>query len=153
MSQVNNFISNAAFNGRNLLSAASVNINSIANIDGSTLVIRNGSSIQAQAVTLGVQSISTTATAQTALSFISAFQQSVNNVLGTLGADTRSLDFQDNFVQAISDATEVGLGAIVDADLARNRHSYRHSRCSSSWGLRRLTSPISVPQCCCPSFR
>ncbi|MBI1776484.1 MAG: flagellin, partial [Proteobacteria bacterium] len=39
IAQVNTFISNATYNGRNLLSAASSSINVIANIDGSTLVL------------------------------------------------------------------------------------------------------------------
>ncbi|MCR9256839.1 MAG: flagellin [Alphaproteobacteria bacterium] len=119
VSQVNTFISNAQFNGQNLLSAASVNIASIANIDGTTINVRNGSTVQAQAVTLGVQSISSTVAALQALSFIGTFQQSVNTVLGTLGADTRSINFQDEFIDSVRDATEVGLGSIVDADLAR----------------------------------
>jgi len=40
-------------------------------------------------------------------------------VLGNLGADTRSLNFQDDFVSKLIDATSEGLGSIVDADLAK----------------------------------
>jgi len=119
VAQVNTFIANAEFNGQNVLSTGSVNISAIANIDGTSLTIRSGSDIAAQSVNLGTQSISSTAAALTALSFISTFQQSVNTVLGTLGADTRSINFQDEFIDAVADATEVGLGSIVDADLAR----------------------------------
>ena len=119
VAQVNTFIANAEFNGRNLLSAGSTDVGVIANVDGTTLNVRGGSGISGGSVTLGTQSISDTVTAATALTFIGAFQQTINNVLGTLGADTRSIDFQDNFVDSIADATEVGLGSIVDADLAR----------------------------------
>jgi len=119
VAQVNTFIANAEFNGRNILSTGSTNANVISNIDGSTLVLRSGSLLAAESVNLGTQSISTTATALTALSFINTFQQSVNTVLGQLGADTRAINFQDEFLEEVTDATEVGLGSIVDADLAR----------------------------------
>ena len=46
-------------------------------------------------------------------------QSVVNIALGELGADARSLNFQTEFLNAVSDATEEGLGNIVDADLAR----------------------------------
>ena len=47
------------------------------------------------------------------------FEQEVGKALGQLGADNRSIDLQVDFVDAISDATEEGLGNLVDADLAR----------------------------------
>jgi len=119
VAQVNTFISNAQFNGQNILSAGSVNLSAIANIDGSTLTLRQGSAIAGGSVTLAAQAIDTTANALTALSFISLFQGTINTVLGTLGADTRSLNFQDEFIESVADATEVGLGSVVDADLAR----------------------------------
>lgn len=153
VAQVNTFIANASFNGRNLLSAASVNVAVIANIDGSTLTLRGGSTVQAQAVNLGTQSISATAAALTALSFISTFQQSVNNVLGTLGADTRSIDFQDNFVQAISDATEVGLGAIVDADLARESAQLQAFQVQQQLGTQALNIANQRPTVLLSLFR
>ena len=119
VAQVNTFIANAEFNGQNILSAGSVDISAIANIDGTTLAIRAGSGVAGGSATLGTQSISDTVTAATALTFIGAFQQTINTVLGTLGADTRSINFQDEFIESVADATEVGLGSIVDADLAR----------------------------------
>jgi flagellin len=117
--QVNTFISNAVFNGKNLLSAASANVGVIANIDGTTLTVRNASTVAAGGTALSAQGISSTVTAATALSFINSFITSINTALGTLGADTRTIDFQDSFVDAISDATEIGLGSVVDADLAK----------------------------------
>jgi len=153
VAQVNTFVANAEFNGRNLLSAGSTNVAVIANIDGSSLTLRGGSDIAAAAVNLGTQSISSTAAALTALSFIGTFQQSVNNVLGTLGADTRSIDFQDNFVQAISDATEVGLGAIVDADLARESAQLQAFQVQQQLGTQALNIANQRPTVLLSLFR
>ncbi|EKE74997.1 flagellin, partial [Oceanibaculum indicum] len=50
---------------------------------------------------------------------LATFESAVNTALGNIGADTRKLNFQDDFIGKISDAVEVGLGSIVDADLAK----------------------------------
>ena len=43
----------------------------------------------------------------------------VNTALGSLGAEVRALNLQTSFLEEIRDATDEGLGNIVDADLAR----------------------------------
>ena len=65
------------------------------------------------------RSITSTSTALLALSQINAARATVSTVLGNLGADTRTIVFQDDFITKVSDAQEVGLGSIVDADLAK----------------------------------
>ncbi len=119
ITQINTFITNATYNGRNLLSAASTSINVIANVDGTTLTIRSSSAFSVQSANLGAQNLSTTIGAQRALSALFDATSGINTVLGNLGADTRSLNFQETFISKLSDATEEGLGAIVDADLAK----------------------------------
>ena len=70
-------------------------------------------------VNLGSQNISTTVQAAQALSALLLAQTAIGVVLGNLGADTRLINFQDSFISQLSDATNIGLGSIVDADLAR----------------------------------
>jgi len=119
VAQINTFITNATYNGRNLLSAASTSINVIANVDGSTLTIRANSNFAFHSSNLGAQNISSTIAATTALSALFLATASINTVLGNLGADVRTLTFQDDFVSKLVDATSEGLGSIVDADLAK----------------------------------
>ena len=119
VAQINTFIVNATYNGRNLLSFGSTSLNVIANVDGSTLTIRSNSSFAVSASDLGAQQISSTVAATKALSVLFTATASINQTLGNLGADTRTLNFQDDFVSKLSDAVTEGLGAIVDADLAK----------------------------------
>ena len=119
VSQINTFITNATYNGRNLLSNVSTSLNVIGNVDGTTLTIRSNSAFSVASVNLGAQQISSTVAATKALSALFAATASINQVLGNLGADTRSLNFQETFISKLSDATSEGLGAIVDADLAK----------------------------------
>jgi flagellin len=119
IAQINTFISNATYNGKNLLSFASTSINVIANIDGSTLTLRSNSSFQTASINIGAQNISSTVQAAQALSALQLAQATIATVLGNLGSDTKTINFQDSFISQLSDATNVGLGSIVDADLAR----------------------------------
>jgi flagellin len=119
VSQINTFITNSTYNGRNLLSNASSSLNVIGNVDGTTLTIRSNSSFNPTSINLGAQQISSTVAATKALSALFLATASINQVLGNLGADTRSLNFQETFISKLSDATSEGLGAIVDADLAK----------------------------------
>ena len=46
-------------------------------------------------------------------------ESTVGVALGSLGAEVRALNLQTSFIEQIRDATDEGLGNIVDADLAR----------------------------------
>ena len=119
VSQINTFIRNATYNGRNLLSFGSSSLNVIGNVDGTTLTIRSNSAFSVTSTNLGAQQISSTVAATKALSILFTATASINQVLGNLGADTRTLNFQETFISKLSDAVSEGLGAIVDADLAK----------------------------------
>ena len=119
VTQINVFITNATYNGRNILSAGSTSLNVISNVDGSTLTVRSNSAFATASSNLGAQTLSTTVSANKALSALFAATASINQVLGNLGADTRALNYQDEFLNKLTDATREGLGAIVDADMAK----------------------------------
>jgi len=119
VAQVNQFISSSDYNGRNLLSSGSANANVISNIDGTTITVRGNSQVTAAATNLAGQSISSTSNALVALTQLNAARSTIATVLGNLGADTRTITFQDEFITKLTDAQEVGLGSIVDADLAK----------------------------------
>ncbi len=117
--QINTFIANAIYNGRNILSAVSTSVNVIANIDGTTLTIRSQSAFSATSINLGAQNISSTVAAFKALSALALAQSSIAVALGQIGADVRALNFQADFISQLTDSTNEGLGDIVDADMAK----------------------------------
>ena len=119
VTQINTFIVNSSYNGRNLLSNASASLNVIGNVDGTTLTVRSNSAFAPTAVNLGAQNISSTVAATKAISALFLAVTSINSVLGNLGADTRTLNNQDIFISKLVDATLEGLGSIVDVDMAQ----------------------------------
>jgi len=119
VAQLNQTIQNASFNGRNLLSAGSTSLNVLGNIDGTTLTVQSNSGFATATANLGAQSLASTATATQAFSALQQAQTAISGALGNIGADTRTLNNQSQFVSILNDAATQGLGDIVDADLAR----------------------------------
>ena len=130
MSQAYGFVSNSNFNGRNLLISNASNVNTISNLNGTnlTLTARSGASsgithlIKSLAgSTLGTDgAASDSVNAQSVIvAQYTALETEINTSLGALGAEIRALKFQTDFLTTVNDSTEIGLGNIVDADLAR----------------------------------
>ncbi|KZD08146.1 flagellin [Oceanibaculum pacificum] len=117
--QARAFINQAEFQGNNILASDATDTNVISDIDGSTITIRANNLIDDLETFSGAADVSTAAAAITTLGDLDTFISEVNTALGNIGADTRRLKFQDEFIGKISDAVEVGLGSIVDADLAK----------------------------------
>ena len=119
MSQAGNFILNASFNGQNMLTDSAANINTLANLSNGTLTL-GSQDLQTTAQALAGASFSTATASQSAITTeFTSLETAVNNALGALGADVRALELQTDFLNDISDATEEGLGNIVDANMAR----------------------------------
>ncbi|MEQ9333319.1 flagellin [Thalassobaculum sp.] len=121
LSQAANFIDNAVFNGVNLLdtAGASTDINTLSNLTGGTLTL-TAQDLRTQVGSLAAVSTGSASAAQAVLTTqYAALESVVNTALGALGAEVRALELQTSFLEQISDATEEGLGNIVDADLAR----------------------------------
>jgi flagellin len=153
VTQINTFITNATYNGRNLLSNVSTSLNVIANVDGSTLTIRSNSAFSAASINVGSQNISSTVAATKALSALFQATASINTVLGNLGADTRSLNYQDTFLSKLVDATNEGLGSIVDADMAKESAKLQALQVQQQLGVQTLGIANQRPQVLLSLFR
>ena len=130
LSQAYGFVSNSNFNGRNLLISDATNVNTISNLKGTNLTLTarsaSGSGIthlikSLAGATLGVDGAASNAVnAQSVIvAQYNALETEINTSLGALGAEIRALKFQTDFLTTVNDSTEIGLGNIVDADLAR----------------------------------
>jgi len=153
VSQINQFISSAEYSGRNLLSSGSTNAAVISNIDGSTIAIRGNSQVTAAATILAAQAITSTSVALVALTRVNDARATLSTVLGNLGADTRTITFQDDFVTKISDAQEVGLGSIVDADLAKESARLQALQVQQQLSIQTLNIANQTPNVLLSLFR
>ncbi len=121
--QAKDLIKQAKFNGTNLLNNTTA-VNFISDVVGTQIAV-TGVDVFTSASNFNASlGASVTATlARTLLNSSSAtldtFVTATNNALSGIAGDLRAIESQNNFSKAISDATEKGLGALVDADLAK----------------------------------
>jgi flagellin len=122
--QFGELISNADYNGQNLLKTGGANISFIADENGSSSVSLTYTDVDALKTAFDTAvgtatGTDTTAAYQTLLSGgLKTLQDGLATGQAAISADKRSIDIRKDFMDTKIKATEQGLGALVDADLA-----------------------------------
>ncbi|MBO6503833.1 MAG: flagellin [Kordiimonadaceae bacterium] len=154
--QITSIVSNAEFNGTNVVESGGDSVVAITNDTGSNVI-----SIQAQDLSLGggnvtitaTQSIGTAAAASTAVENIESSISNVNTALSQLGSGASRIDLQSTFVTQLSDAIEVGIGNLVDADLASESANLQALQVRQQLGLQALSIANQAPSTVLGLFR
>jgi flagellin len=154
-SQVANFISQASYNGTNLLSAGSTAKTFLADTNATTLTISSQSTVDAAFNTFAATAniVATASDAAAGLSVLSTFQQAVATSLGANASETRTLTLQSSFVNAIVDSTTTGLGAIVDADIGKASAAVQAQQVRQQLGIQSLSIANQQPSVLLGLFR
>lgn len=140
--QIAKAVSNADFNGANLIKSGATNISVLANADGTSKI-----TVQAQVMALGgsVVTLAATAsfaTATAAATLVTTVGTSLTNVgaaMAKLGTAAKSLDTHLTFVQKLQDALDVGVGNLVDADLAKESARLQALQTKQQLGIQALS--------------
>jgi flagellin len=153
--QVANFISQASYNGTNLVSAASTAKTFLSDTNGTALTMTAQSSVDAafNAFASTTNIVATASDAAAGLNSLSTFQQAVATSLGTNAAETRTLTLQSSFINAIVDATTSGLGAIVDADIGKASAVVQAQQVRQQLGIQSLSIANQQPSVLLGLFR
>jgi flagellin len=120
--QITQVVSNADFNGTNLIKSGGTNYGALANAKGTSTI-----TVQAEDLSLGgtnvtVTSASTIGTSTLATAMVATLDTDINNVsasLAKLGTNSNALQTQLNFTSTLQDTLNTGIGNLVDADLAK----------------------------------
>jgi flagellin len=153
--EVTNFISNAEFNGTNLLGTIAGGVSVISNVGGSSFTVTN------QELSVSVRALLTTnfSSAGVAAAVLSSggAQLSAENIVATflnnLGGDRRRIDNQINFNSALQKASEEALGFVVDADLAKESSRLTSLQIRQQLGTQTLGIANQGPQVLLGLFR
>jgi flagellin len=150
--EINNFVSNAAFNGTNLLRSGTP-VTVIANVSGNqfTLTSFDFSAYVAENLTTNIVSANAGATFLSG-GFASA-ETLVSTALNAMGGDARRLNNQVNFNAALLKASEEALGYIVDADLAKESARLQSFQIRQQLGTQTLGIANQNPQSLLGLFR
>ncbi|SDE72691.1 flagellin [Kordiimonas lacus] len=146
--QITSIVENAEFNGANAVDGSGTDIVAITNDSGTNTI-----TIGAQDLTLGganvtlsaTQEISSAALASTAVTTISASASNVTSALSAFGAGSTRLEIQREFVGKLSDTIEVGIGNLVDADLAKESATLQALQVKQQLGLQALSIANNSP--------
>lgn len=147
--QISSIVSNAEFNGTNVVKNSGADIVAITNDSGSNTITiaAQDLSLTGSTVTLSAgSSISTQDLASTAVDNIESSIQNVNASLSALGAGARRLDLQRTFISQLRDTIEVGIGNLVDADMARASADLQALQVKQQLGLQALSIANQAPQ-------
>ncbi len=154
--QITSIVSNAEFNGTNAVKSGGTNISAITNDDGAnsiTIAAQDLSLGGANVTITGTQSISTQDLASTAVANIESSISNVNTALSALGSGAKRLELQGEFVNKLSDAIEVGVGNLVDADLAKTSANLQSLQVKQQLGLQALSIANQAPGTVLSLFR
>jgi len=158
--QITSIVSNAEFNGTNVVKASGTAVVAITNDNGSNSITVAAQNLSLSAtgntsnVTIStLQNISTAALAATAVTDIEQSIKNVNTSLSALGSGSNRLDLQRTFVDSLSDNIEVGIGNLVDADLARTSADLQALQVKQQLGLQALSIANQAPGTVLSLFR
>jgi len=147
--QITIIVANSEFNGTNLIDAGTDAIVAITNPNASQTI-----TIPHQNLTLGggnvtitaAQTITTQTLASAALTDIDNSLALVNAVLTRLGAGGKALESQRAFADKISDTIEVGIGNLVDANMAKESANLQSLQVKQQLGIQALSIANQAPQ-------
>ncbi len=148
--QLTVILSNAEFDGANVLDGSIAGgIEFLADADASrTLTLSTQDlSLSGSNITLTTAiDLSSVTNATTALTQLQASLDNVNQSLANLGSDLKKLEAHSQFVQKLQDALTVGVGNLVDADLAIESAKLQALQVKQQLGVQALSIANGQPQ-------
>lgn len=159
--QIQSINNSASFNGTNLvgdqatptsvqaIDADGNSVFSIAGVDLSTAAA--GLNIAASTIDSG--GVTAVTNADAAFTAIEAAITTVNGALSDFGAGFQRLEIQADFTTRLKDTLEVGIGNLVDADLARESANLQALQVRQQLGLQALSIANQAPGSVLALFR
>jgi len=148
--QINKTVSNANFNGGNMLLGASnglgtaTTVKALANADATSVI-----TVQAQDLSLGgtaltsnigtTSTIGTVTTATNMIGFLNTAIANVSAALGKLGTGDKALASHLDFIGKLQNTIDAGIGNLVDADLAKESANLQALQTKQQLGIQALS--------------
>jgi flagellin len=140
--QITTVTSNASFNGANLIDSGATQIQALANESGSQVI-----SVSHQSLALGgsnvtvasTASIGTTAAASIQIAALNTSISNVSSALGKLGTGSKALASHQTFITNLQNTIDVGVGNLVDADLAKESANLQALQTKQQLGIQALS--------------
>lgn len=158
--QVKTIIDNAEFNGINLIQSGADDLTVLANDQGGSM------SFAAEDLSYGPPggpgtniilsedaTINAFVNADTAITELDQSIDNIGSVLARLGASSRRMEIQRTFTDKLTDTLEIGIGNLVDADLAKASAELQALQVKQQLGIQALSIANQGPSVLLGLFR
>jgi flagellin len=144
------YINQANYNGTNILTAATTfGVKTVANVDLSSISI-GGQGVTTTAVTIiGFTSgvgVTGNASAITANNALVAYKAKIDAALGNLGSVIKNIEGQQEYIGQVNETVQIGLGDLVDADLAKESAHLQSLQARQQLGVQAISIANQQPQ-------
>jgi len=147
LTSLGSFAANASFDGENILDGSSTTVlDFLANADASETISMNRQNLTLAGLSLTGLDLTTETTATAGLTAIEAALTDANAKLAELGAQSKQIEKHTQFVTKLMDSLEVGVGNLVDADMARESARLQALQVQQQLGAQALSIANQAPQ-------
>lgn len=147
--QITRLIDSADIGGRNLIAAGAADLTAVASTDGTQSI-----TVAAQDLSIGggIINIDNTATpladaaaAQAQITAVTSAIDALSPALAQLGSGSQSLGLQERLLSRVSDALEISIGNLVDADLAKESSRLQALQVQQQLAIQTLSIANAAP--------
>jgi flagellin len=141
--QITTIVTNADFNGTNIIKASGTTIYALANADGTSKI-----TVKTEDMSLGgtnltlVTSTATIGTSTAANTMVGNLQSGLDNIsaaLAKLGTGSNALNTHMTFISSLQDTLNSGISNLVDADLAKESATLQALQTKQQLGVQALS--------------
>jgi flagellin len=141
--QISKAVTNADFNGANMVKSGGATVQALANADGTSFITVAAQNLDLGSTALnGISSASTISTQTSAAAMIATVNGAIQNVssaLSKLGTGSKALASHLTFVGKLQDSIDAGVGNLVDADLAKESAKLQALQTKQQLGIQALS--------------
>ncbi len=146
--QITSIVDSAEFNGTNAVKSDGDDITAISSDNGDGVITIDSQDLSLGGANVTLTDTQTIGTAADAQAAVGAIEDSINNVssaLSELGSGAASLQGTKDFTERLSDVTEVGIGNLVDANLAAASAAFEAGQVKEALGVQTLSIANQQP--------
>jgi flagellin len=147
--QITRLVDSADVGGRNLIASGASDLVVVASTDGTQTITVAAQDLSVGGgivnVATGADPLTDAATAQSEITAIGTAIDALTTALANLGSGSKSLGLQDRLMTRISDALEVSIGNLTDADLAKESSRLQALQVQQQLAIQTLSIANAAP--------
>ena len=154
--QITKTVSNAVFNGINLVDGSITGLQALANADGSSHLTVSSQNLSLAGSIVSLATDASFASATSANNLLTTIDSSINNVsasLAKLGTSSKTVAAHMTFIGKLQDSLVAGIGNLVDADMAKESAKLQALQTKQQLGIQSLSIANQAPQIAMSLFK